>query len=388
MQRFLAVVVISLSWALFTFNIANAYEKEIKALSSTLAEGIVSSGKKTIAVVDFTDLQGNVTELGRFLAEEFSVALSEAGKGFQVVDRTHLKSLLRDHQLAQTGLIDPKTARKLGEIAGVEALVTGTLTPFGDSVRLAVKVLDTSTARVIGGSRGDIAKTKAIEELLAKGVDSDPIVRSQAPTSGDSIQSSATRSKAGRLPVMKIFGTTATDIYKRARNGLNWQPYVAEHQNAAKDLVSEYNLLIRKIQNVLNEDRFSRVLMEIPLSNPAPPPGASAGKIMSLSKGIETYMTSLEGGAAFKDTASSLAEIAKGGINWQPYTAEHQTAAKDLAETYNIVIKEIKSYFEKSRFVSSLEPVESKDVPPSTIAARILALAKELELLLASAENR
>jgi TolB-like protein len=167
----LLVTVLWLGLFFSGFELSLAYEKEIKALSSTLAESIVTSGKKSIAVVDFTDLQGNVTELGRFLAEEFSVALSEAGKGFEVVDRIHLKSLLKEHQLAQTGLIDPKTARKLGEIAGVHALITGTITPFGDSIRLAVKVLDTSTAKVIGASRGDIAKTKAIEELLAKGIE-------------------------------------------------------------------------------------------------------------------------------------------------------------------------------------------------------------------------
>ena len=50
-----------------------AYEKEIKGISSTITESIAKSGKKTIAVVDFTDLQGNVTELGRFIAEELSV---------------------------------------------------------------------------------------------------------------------------------------------------------------------------------------------------------------------------------------------------------------------------------------------------------------------------
>ena len=47
-----------------------AYEKEIKNLSAFMGGQITSAGKKTIAVVDFTDLQGNVTELGRFLAEE------------------------------------------------------------------------------------------------------------------------------------------------------------------------------------------------------------------------------------------------------------------------------------------------------------------------------
>lgn len=172
------------------------YEKEIKSISLAMAESIANAGKKTIAVVDFTDLQGNVTELGRFLSEEISMALASAGKGFEVVDRTHLKIILQEHKLSSTGLIDPQTARKLGQIAGVDALITGSLTPFGDSVRLAVKILDSNTAKMIGASSLDIAKTKAIEELLMKGIvgvtDTSPTVISQP--SAPSIQRGPTKS--------------------------------------------------------------------------------------------------------------------------------------------------------------------------------------------------
>jgi len=105
------------------------------------------------------------------LAEEFSVALAGASKGFEVIDRTHLKSIMAEHKLASKGIIDPQTARKLGKIAGVGALITGTITPFGVSIRLSVKVLDTETARMISASTGNIAKTDAIEELLARGIE-------------------------------------------------------------------------------------------------------------------------------------------------------------------------------------------------------------------------
>jgi TolB-like protein len=148
-----------------------AYEEEIKDISANMARDIADAGKKTIAVADFTDLQGNVTELGRFLAEEFSVALAGAGTQFEVVDRIHLKSIIMEHKLSATGMIDPKTARKLGKIAGVQALITGTVTPFGDNVRITVKILDTETAKIIGASTANIAKTKAIEELLARGIE-------------------------------------------------------------------------------------------------------------------------------------------------------------------------------------------------------------------------
>src|SRR5579864_936753 len=141
------------------------YEDEINSLTARLVDYIAKSGKKTVAVVDFTTLNGDVIELGRFLAEEFSVSLTQKANGFDVIDRTYLKAILQEHKLAASGIIDPLTARRLGQIAGVEAIVTGSITPLGDSVRLSVKVLDTGTAKVIGATTGDIPKTKAVEEL-------------------------------------------------------------------------------------------------------------------------------------------------------------------------------------------------------------------------------
>lgn len=52
---------------------STSFEKEIDTISKTMAEKIAAAGKKKVAVVDFTDLQGNVTELGRFISEEFSI---------------------------------------------------------------------------------------------------------------------------------------------------------------------------------------------------------------------------------------------------------------------------------------------------------------------------
>lgn len=172
-----------------------AYEGEISNLSTTMAAKIAKAGKKTIAVVDFTDLQGNVTELGRFLAEELSITLSESEKGFEIVDRTHLKAILQENKLSTTGLMDPQVARKLGQIAGVDALITGTITPFGDSIRVSAKVLDTVTAKIISASAANIAKTKAIEELLARGVESPQLSSQQVPAAGYVPSASSPKSK-------------------------------------------------------------------------------------------------------------------------------------------------------------------------------------------------
>ncbi|MDI6744855.1 MAG: FlgO family outer membrane protein [Thermodesulfovibrionales bacterium] len=170
MRKLVFVIFVSLTFLLSYPAVSTAYENEIRSLSNAMADNIAKAGKKRIAVVDFTDLQGNITELGRFIAEEMSVTIAGADKGIEVVDRTHLKTIFKEHKLAMSGVIDPTTAKKLGQIAGVDALVTGTITPFGDSVRISVKILDTATAKVIGASSGDIPKTKTIEELLGRGI--------------------------------------------------------------------------------------------------------------------------------------------------------------------------------------------------------------------------
>jgi hypothetical protein len=102
-------------------------------------------------------------------------------KGFEVIDRIHLKSILTEHKLSLSGLVNPETVKQLGKIAGVDAIVTGTVTPFGDSIRVSVKVITTDTAKIITASTGDIPKTKAIEELIAKGIESPTAPAPTAP---------------------------------------------------------------------------------------------------------------------------------------------------------------------------------------------------------------
>ncbi len=149
---------------------ALAQQSDLKQIASSLARDINAGNRHTITVADFTDLQGNVTELGRFISEELSTQLVIDAKSFGVVERIQLAAILREHQISVSGLVDPATIRKLGQFAGVDAIVDGTLVPFSDSVRLTAKVLDVSTAKVIAVSTADLPRTKAIDDLLSRGI--------------------------------------------------------------------------------------------------------------------------------------------------------------------------------------------------------------------------
>jgi TolB-like protein len=147
---------------------AYGQDSEIQQISAKLTTNLTSEARKSVAVVDFTDLSGCVTELGRYVAEELSTDLASQGASFQVVDRTSLQVIMQENKLASTGVIDPSVARKLGQIAGVDTLVSGTLVPFGDSVHVSVKALDATTARILASAQSDFARTPGINDLLAR----------------------------------------------------------------------------------------------------------------------------------------------------------------------------------------------------------------------------
>ena len=158
---------------------AAAQEKEIAVLASNLSARIAASGKKTIAVVDMGNPQTCVTKLGRYISEELAVGLLQAGSGYVLVNRVQLQKLLTELKLGQSGLTDPATAKQLGKLAGADALVVGTMTFFGDTVRVTVQLLDTETAATVAASGVSIPRTAAIDKL-ADCVDA-PLAPSQAP---------------------------------------------------------------------------------------------------------------------------------------------------------------------------------------------------------------
>ncbi len=81
---------------------------------------------------------------------------------FEVVDRMRLKSLLKEQGLEATGWVDPVMGEKLKKAAGINAIIAGNLTPFGDSLHLSVKILDAGSAKILFAASTDFAKSKIV----------------------------------------------------------------------------------------------------------------------------------------------------------------------------------------------------------------------------------
>lgn len=145
---------------------AYPYENELGAIAASIADAAAGSGKKIIAVTDFTDLAGNITEIGRFFAEEFLVALVRTGK-VEVIERSRLRKMLADSNISPSGTINPALAGQIGKVSGADIIVAGTVTALADNtLRLTVKVISSDSSNVVAAVGATIQRPRALDDLI------------------------------------------------------------------------------------------------------------------------------------------------------------------------------------------------------------------------------
>jgi len=206
---------------------AQSLDKEMSALAASLTKALVAQGSKNVAAIDFTDLQGQPTELGRFLSEQLAVEMVLAG-GVSMLDRANIKSILTEHKLTEEGLVNPANAKKLGEFAGVDVILIGNVTTL-DGIVLTVKGISTESAEIVAAGRITFPKTPDIQQLLNRGVSSTATAGASTTTaagtgSGTRYQDAnaiATKDIGSLRVVLKsVLPMNVKDQYGRSVNGI------------------------------------------------------------------------------------------------------------------------------------------------------------------------
>jgi hypothetical protein len=77
--------------------------------------------------------------------------------------------------------VDPENAKKLGQFAGLDTIVIGTITPLSGTIRVTVKVLATDSAKLLGAASADIPKTNSIRAVMGEPEIPEPTPSQSAP---------------------------------------------------------------------------------------------------------------------------------------------------------------------------------------------------------------
>src|SRR6185503_18184287 len=195
-------------------------DQRLSDLSQKISNGLTESQKRTIAVVEFADLRGNVTDFGRFIAEELITRLYETKK-FKVIERQLLNKVVAEQRLSLTGMIDQTSAQKLGKLLGVDAIVSGTVTDLGKSLRVNARVIDTSTGEIFAVASTEIAKDESVIALMGAGaVGAGPTSTSGGGTSYQDPSAIATKDIGSLRIVLKSIMRVKLTNEWGTRNGI------------------------------------------------------------------------------------------------------------------------------------------------------------------------
>lgn len=168
---------------------AQTLDERASELSQQIARNMETGQKRRIAVLEFTDLQGQVTNFGRYLSEELITKLYDSKK-FTVVERQLLNKVIAEQKLSLTGVVDPDSAKRLGSVLGVDAIVSGTIADRGDTLKINARLIDTATGELFSAASSEMVKDKEVLALLGASV---------TETKADSPSGTASRSNSRKV---------------------------------------------------------------------------------------------------------------------------------------------------------------------------------------------
>lgn len=140
-------------------------DQRVDELSQQISKEMADNQKTTIAVIEFVDLKGNITDFGRYLAEKLITKLYQTKK-FKVIERQLLNRVIAEQKLNLTGMIDPSAAKQLGKLLGVDAICSGTVSDLAQTLDVNGRLISTETGEIFAVASAEITKDEAVRGLL------------------------------------------------------------------------------------------------------------------------------------------------------------------------------------------------------------------------------
>lgn len=156
------IIIISLISSKLANSQTISFDSSLQLLTNALTAKLRSLKDEKIAVWDLTDLNGNVSPIGKYIAEDVSINLSDK---FHIVNRNQLNTILKENQLTSEGFLDQTTMKQLKKLAQVDIIVTGSVSVLANNIKITLQALD-SLADILAATKGDVSMNDDIKDLL------------------------------------------------------------------------------------------------------------------------------------------------------------------------------------------------------------------------------
>jgi len=156
---FMQMASLAISQDITTFELNQLADSLVRRVENQMAG-------QNIAIAEFVDKDGQTSELGNYISEEFTSSLTEKAKKYNIIDRSQLRYLLKEAGLGDRGMLDPNSVQNLGHIEGVTAVIYGRLLTIGNYVKVYAKVIILEKQINQITVKGDITRTPTIDALM------------------------------------------------------------------------------------------------------------------------------------------------------------------------------------------------------------------------------
>ncbi len=140
---------------------------QLEKLTNQIIGSLDQNKKNKIAIMEFIDIQGDVSSLGKYISEELTTRLYLTGE-FEVVERQLLDKIIEEQKISISGLIDESSAVELGRVLGVDAIASGTIADLGTSVKINARLISAETGQLFSVASVEIPKDDKVKVLLAQ----------------------------------------------------------------------------------------------------------------------------------------------------------------------------------------------------------------------------
>ncbi len=144
-KRYLLLIAL---WGLPIFSLSA--QSDFRALASAIAGKATAAGLKRLAVASFSTQDEVARREAEYAQDDLIFALVEEGS-LDILERDEIEKILKEKELAQSGLIDEKNSKQVGQWLGVDALVIGkvSLRRGGNELLLQLRLVDATTAKIV-----------------------------------------------------------------------------------------------------------------------------------------------------------------------------------------------------------------------------------------------
>lgn len=148
---------------------ASSVDGSLDEIAGQIVDRTKSDNRAMIGISTFTHSDGTCSDLSNYISEFIVDSLFNAGSGkIDIIERSQLSAIFREMKLVFDGTIAPDAAKRLGEIEGVDAIVTGSLIQFGETIKVQARMISTVDGRLFATARSEFPSVGSVSEMMVE----------------------------------------------------------------------------------------------------------------------------------------------------------------------------------------------------------------------------